>query len=428
MVDETIQPLAFRAHGKGLSLACQISPEVPQRLVGDSLRLRQVIINLVANAIKFTERGQITVRVDVEQADAAGVRLRFQVQDTGVGMSAEQQQRVFEPFVQADGSTTRRYGGTGLGLTISRRLVEMMGGRLEIQSELTKGSTFSFTVNLAPASGEAPAAAASPEPAAPAALRPLRVLIVEDNAVNQIVATRFLAKHKHSVVAVGNGREALGALQRDPAAFDLVLMDIQMPEMDGIDATAAIRRTEAATGAHLPIVAMTAHALKGDRERCLAAGMDGYVSKPILPAMLFAEIERVLGRTAAPKPSQQPADTGPSPAQHFDRAALMERVEGDVALLAQMVGIFEGEGDRLMAAIDSAIRAGDAHTLERAAHTLKGMVSNFTATPAAAAAARLEELGRNQKLDESAAAFRALQQELAALRPLLSELCEEVPS
>ena len=399
-------------------------------MVGDSIRLRQVIINLVANAIKFTEHGAITVRVYLEHGGTDRVRLCFQVQDTGIGMSDEQQRRVFEPFVQADGTTTRRYGGTGLGLTISSRLVEMMGGKLNIESRLAYGSTFTFSADLAPGTGAAPLDVSYPPQIVPAPLRPLRILIAEDNSVNQMVATHFLTKRHHSVVAVYNGREALKAVESEPGGFDLALMDIQMPEMDGFEATAAIRRAEAASangGRHLSIVAMTAHALKGDRERCLAAGMDDYISKPILVDSLFAEIARVVQLAPAPE-SHVARPLSLRATQSIDRAVLMERVEGDVALLAQMVTIFEDESKRLLAALESAIRAGDARGVERAAHTLKGMVLNFTATSAAASAARLEYMGRNQKLEECAAELPALQRELAALRPLLSELCEGVVS
>ncbi len=416
----TIKTLAFRAQQKGLELTCDIRPEVPEGVVGDPSRLRQIIVNLMGNAIKFTERGEVGLRVEVDSRTPEEVRLHFVVQDTGIGIASEKQKLIFEAFSQADGSTARKFGGTGLGLTISSRMVEMMGGRIWVESALGQGSAFHFTatLGLGKEGAETLAVAApgylaglgalvvddnatnrrileemlsrwgmkpklaesaivalqylkkaegpfaliltdlnmpdmngftmveqlrqSPELAGEAGVimltsagqrgdaarcrqlgvaayltkpvsqselfeaivrvlgtsgpqpeaaplitchtirqgkKKLRVLLAEDNAVNQKVAARLLEKQGHRVTVTANGREALAALDREN--FDVALMDVQMPEMDGFEATAAIRAREDRTGRHLPIIAMTAHAMQGDKERCLAAGMDGYISKPI---------------------------------------------------------------------------------------------------------------------------------------------------
>ncbi len=431
---QTLKPLSLRAHQKSLELTCDIRPETPDGIVADPTRLRQILINLVGNAIKFTERGEVGIEVAVESQTESHACLHFAVRDTGVGIAPHKQKLIFAAFAQADTSTARKYGGTGLGLTISSRLVEMMGGRLWLQSELGRGSCFHFTAQVEIARGAAlterveqvelaglpvlvvddnltnrrilgemlegwgtkPVLAASavealaalreaqqsatpfalllidanmPEvdgftlveqarkeadlrqtiimmltsggqqgdvahcrelgiaahlikpvsqselldailrvlgtkprpaerprpvtrPSAREAQQGLRILLAEDNVVNQRLASRLLEKRGHRVVVTSNGREAVEALERQ--SFDLVMMDVQMPEVDGFEATALIRQRENSTGAHLPIIAMTAHAMKGDRERCLAAQMDGYVAKPIKAEELFKEIEQVL--------------------------------------------------------------------------------------------------------------------------------------
>jgi two-component system sensor histidine kinase/response regulator len=432
-IDETCKLLALRAHQKGLELVCDVAPTVPEWVVGDASRIRQVLLNLVGNAVKFTERGEVIVAVEHRPSQAAdAVILAFAVRDTGIGITAEQQKIIFQPFAQADGSTTRRYGGTGLGLTISQRLVKLMGGSIEMESEPGRGSTFHFTVRAAtavsasrertvepaalrgvrvlvvddnatnrrilsetlslwgmrplvadsaaqalriyqsaeppipliltdvhmpemdgfqlaaeikrrtttativlltsgshagdvarcrelnvdayltkpvaqkelrasilrvlqPLMGEA-GGSNMPSPGTPAAqpheaARSLRILLAEDNLVNQKVARRMLELEGHQVEVVGNGREAIAALDRD--LFHLVLMDIQMPEMDGFEATAAIRERESFAGGRVPILAMTAHAMSGDEDRCLTAGMDGYIAKPVRKAELVQAINRV---------------------------------------------------------------------------------------------------------------------------------------
>jgi PAS domain S-box-containing protein len=293
-IADPLEVLAMRARQKGLGLTWALSDDVPDALVGDALRLLQVLINLVGNAIKFTDRGGVEVEVAPGvAAGAAGlVELHFGVRDTGIGIAAEDQKAIFHAFEQVDSSTARRFGGTGLGLAISAKLVDRMGGRIWVESTPGGGSVFHFTVlvevDREARSGDVPASS-PPVGSRRLEARPLHVLLAEDNQVNQILVVRLLEKRGHSVVAVATGREALAALEHD--VFDVVLMDVQMPEMDGLEATARIRACESASGTRVPIIAMTAHAMKGDEERCLAAGMDAYVAKPIRSEVLYAVLD-----------------------------------------------------------------------------------------------------------------------------------------
>jgi PAS domain S-box-containing protein len=304
-VQTTLKTLEIRAKQKNLDLLYQVAPEVPETVSGDPSRLRQIVINLVGNALKFTEQGKVAVRVEKIAETASELTLHFSVSDTGIGIPPEKHQAIFDAFVQADTSITRQFGGTGLGLTITSRLVSLMGGKLWLESVVDHGSTFHFTVTFgavtAPTQYPLLVRVRKEETDQPSLITRhslcevssrLRILVVEDNLVNRRLAIRLVEKHGHAVAVAGNGREALAALVREP--FDVVLMDCQMPEMDGFEATQAIREQEAKTGRHLPIIALTAHAIEGDRERCLAAGMDGYVTKPIRAHDLFAAIETVL--------------------------------------------------------------------------------------------------------------------------------------
>ena len=297
VVASAVRSLEVRARAKDLTLTLDLPPDLPATVRGDPGRLRQVLVNLVGNAVKFTERGGVAVLVARETPPAANgaphCTLRFTVRDTGIGIAPDKQQLIFAPFVQADSSTTRRFGGTGLGLSICQRLVEMMGGRLGVESRPGAGSTFQFTVNLIVAP---PLAVAPPAPPPPVRTG-LVILLVEDNLVNQRLTVRILEKQGHKVRVAENGRQAVAALGDEP--FDLVLMDVQMPEMNGLEATRAIRAGEAGTGRHIPIIAMTAHAMKGDREKCLEAGMDAYLCKPVAAEALLQEIDGVLAAAGA---------------------------------------------------------------------------------------------------------------------------------
>ena len=277
-LSESLRLLSLTAQSKGINLIADVDGNVPETLLGDPVRLRRVLVNLIGNAVKFTHEGSVSVRVWCESFLDPEIQLNVEVIDTGIGIPAERQALIFEAFRQADGSMTRRYGGTGLGLTISSRLVELMGGTLSVTSTVGRGSTFSFNVRLLRNDDGRRDSAIEPLGSAER-LHPLRVLLAEDNIVNQKVAEMILAKGGHEVVAVVNGKEAVNAVRASD--FDVVLMDIQMPEMDGLEATIAIRQLDRINGKHTPIVALTAHAMNGDRERCLASGMDDYVSKPV---------------------------------------------------------------------------------------------------------------------------------------------------
>jgi signal transduction histidine kinase/FixJ family two-component response regulator len=309
--EDTLRTLRLRAEEKGLALACRIAPEVPAFLLGDDRRLRQVLLNLVGNAIKFTERGEVSVEVALLWTTQEALTLQFRVADTGIGVPADKQKILFRPFVQADNSTTRNYGGTGLGLAISAQLVRLMHGTIWVESpwrneasgEQVAGSAFYFTARLGWGKPPQP-----PSPAAsPVVATPLRVLLVEDNAVNRKLASRLLEKLGHSVVTAADGQEALEALEtlaREPV--DVILMDIQMPRMDGFEATAAIRQRERARGGgRIPIVALTACALRGDREKCLAVGMDAHLAKPIQRQDLARVLAEVVHPCVPPPPETQ---------------------------------------------------------------------------------------------------------------------------
>ncbi len=285
------------AKDKGLKLSCEIDPAVPETIVSDPVRLSQIITNLIGNAIKFTTQGKVEVKVTLDNITDETACLRFSVRDSGIGIPKHKQQSIFEAFSQADASTTRKFGGTGLGLTISTKLVQMLGGKLWVESEEGKGSCFHFTILAKCVTMAAESAPAAPSSGTPALAQGLRILLAEDNLVNQKVARRLLQKEAHTVAVAANGKIALELLTQQ--IFDLVLMDVQMPEMDGIEATRVIRENEKATGQHINIIALTAHAMSGDRERCVAAGMDGYASKPIRIDELRQEIERL--RQARPK-------------------------------------------------------------------------------------------------------------------------------
>jgi CheY-like chemotaxis protein len=561
-VGDALRALALRAHEKGLELACDIAADVPDALVGDAGRLRQVLLNLVGNAIKFTERGEVVLRVAAEPREEEGW-LRFTVSDTGIGIPPDKQGRIFEAFTQADGSTTRHYGGTGLGLTISSQLVGLMGGRLWVESAVGRGSAFYFLarfgsrqapagrpsalpalrdlpvlavddnatsrrilhdllahwgmrpavadsgaaaltlltraaaedrpfalalldgrmpgmdgfaqaerirqdpcladtplVLLTSAAGQGEAArcralgaACLPKPvkqadlrdaivqalglsferkspAAPGAGPPsaggrkgLRVLLAEDNAVNRTLAVRLLEQAGHQYVTAADGAEAVALSEKE--RFDLVLMDVHMPRMSGFEATAAIRAQERSTGRHVPIVALTANAMKGDRERCLEAGMDGYVSKPIRREDLFGAIAAAVGGRRPPRVAAEERGA----ARPFDEAEVWQRVQGDHEILQELVGLFLEEGPRLMCDIREALSLCDGPALTLAAHTLKGSAGVFAGHAAAEAARRLERIGRDGEWARAEEAWAVLQREIARLTPALLALAgAAVPS
>jgi signal transduction histidine kinase/ActR/RegA family two-component response regulator len=296
---DALQVFSWKAEAKGLRLRSEVDPRVPELVAGDAGRVRQILLNLLGNAMKFTERGEIVLTVAPDEQASSPSHLLFTVADTGIGIPPDKQAVIFEAFAQADGSSRRRRGGTGLGLAISSKIVKLMGGRLWVSSNPGAGSTFTFTVPLAPSNGFEIAAAPSgprvwnaPSPGALPAC--LSILLAEDNAVNQRLAQRMIEKMGHQVTVVDNGRKAVETALRQN--FDIILMDLQMPEMDGFEATACIRDAEAQARRYTPIVAVTAHAMAGDREQCLRAGMDHYISKPINFQALRELVNRCAGK------------------------------------------------------------------------------------------------------------------------------------
>ncbi|WP_438016285.1 response regulator [Sorangium sp. So ce315] len=637
IIGDAVKTLALRAHEKRLELAFDVGPDVPEALVGDPLRLRQVLVNLVSNAVKFTDAGEILVRVEVASrapvapddgdaerpssadpcsGEALGdiVVLHVRVIDTGIGIAPDKQRLVFDAFAQADGSTTRKYGGTGLGLTICARLVEMMGGKIWIESEFGKGSTFHFTLQLraleaavrsrrpqvprdlqgtrvliaddnattrriltetvegwgmkavAVDSGAAAIAALSEDsgvwalpwgkpggnavgpsssfglaivdarmpkvdgfavvehcrrreilkgrtimmlsstsaqadaarcrdlgvfamvtkPVKPSHLqeavfhafgiptrsalrsmdmrralpgprvRGLRVLVAEDNAINQKLMRRWLERQDHRVHIVENGRLAVEKIAT--GQYDVALLDVEMPEMDGLQAARAVRARERREGGHMPLIVVTAYAMKGDRERCLRAGFDGYVSKPVQVEELYDMIDRLAAGPSSLEiedpaglslgaPSSYPSvpsaslESGPPPSTcserltsspssitsrpMFDRTRALERTGGDADLLRELAEVFLEECPRWMADIDEAVTAGDARKLQRAAHSLKGGVDSFGARGAFEAAFALEKMARANELGSLAEAQFALRAQVERLIPELAAFVRE---
>jgi two-component system, sensor histidine kinase and response regulator len=580
-IGDTLKSLAVKAHQKGLELAYQVNPDIPERLTGDPGRLRQVIVNLVGNALKFTEQGEIVVLVEMESETEEEVFLRFMVSDTGAGIASEDLGMIFEPFRQVDSSATRKYGGSGLGLSISRHLVELMGGHIRVESRLGKGSVFQFSARFTRSADPAlkgpitvdtldlrdlhvlvvddnavnrrilremltnwhmkPTLADSGKTAfeelrraketgdpfaiiimdvlmpemdgftvakqmlkshylngafimmltsagqrgdaarcrelgiaayltkpimqselldammnlialrgqdestrplitryslrEPLALpttdstRPLRILLTEDNLVNQRLTVRILEKRGHTVVVAANGEEALKAFGRD--RFDLILMDIQMPVMDGLEATRMIRAQEEHASGHTPIIAMTAHAMKGDREKCLAAGMDDYLSKPINTNDLSAMIEKYAcgpqsaeSGSAPSRETEHPAAAG----DEFDLPRALEMAGGDQELFRELADLLLKSLPEHLAQIGEALSKNDARTLERSAHSLKGAAGNFGAKRVVAAAYQLEQIAREGLLADASDAFLVLQRESEYLKSAMQQALSELQS
>ncbi len=557
-VGDAAKLLALRASEKGLELACHIATDVPDELLGDAGRLRQVLLNVLGNAVKFTDAGEVVLYVDVETVTPSRVTLRFAVADTGIGIPADKQRQIFQAFTQADSSTTRRFGGTGLGLAIALRLVELMNGRMWVESEVGRGSVFLFTAafdrpktaareplldksraldglrvlvvddnatnrrilqemlaswHMTPTTvadaesaldalrlavvetkpfdaiisdrqmpgvdgfmlarrvrrekplaripivmlmsvGDAGEAAGRgvaidayltkpvkhsdlldalatlfrvstrsprPERAVRPAVKPaqrLRILLAEDNPVNRKLVTKLLQKRGHQVDAVENGRAALDLIvSSKPDAFDAVLMDVQMPEMGGFEATQAIRQHETQTKVHLPIIALTAHAMAGDRERCLAAGMDGYLSKPIEVNDLIMTVER-LGAGEVSVPGTTPRAAHPPV---FDEQAALSHTGGDRRLLKQVIGLFRSDCPASLRRINRALRSRDSEALRMAAHAVKGAIATIGSPAGRDRAAEIEAMARSNNWIEAERAYG----ELRSLIRRLDEALEE---
>jgi signal transduction histidine kinase/DNA-binding response OmpR family regulator len=441
IVEQVIHTLRVRAREKGLALIYNLPSHVPDMVVGDPLRFRQILMNLVDNAIKFTHKGKITVLADVREQTPEMAKLEFSVSDTGIGISPEDQERIFFAFTQADASTTRNYGGTGLGLTISRKIVELMNGQIWVESKPGQGSTFHFTACLKIQQGTAAEEAeiAKTEPSA-AARRFLRVLLVEDTPTNQKLAEYILARRGHTVTIAKNGRQAVELVEQH--AYDVVLMDVQMPVMDGFQATAAIRTMPDPAKSGLPIIAMTAHALTGDAERCLAAGMDAYVSKPI-QADEFIELVELFGETAAgpesrikseadrdispriraqaqPKDMPQSQDAFGKTAPAFNLQEAVNRCFRKYDFFLDMVDGFFGEVDDAMRGMYDARLGGKTEDVRSIAHKLKNTVVYLGAKPATDAIGDVESAAKSGELDALEEALDKLKQQLEILKKSLA--------
>jgi two-component system, sensor histidine kinase and response regulator len=404
---ECFDMLAPRAEAEGLRMDLKLCDEADYVVHGDASRLRQILLNLIGNALKFTAAGAIGITVNAEETTADSVTLRFTVTDTGIGIAAERQDMLFKAFSQMDASISRHYGGSGLGLAISRRLVEMMDGCIGVESEAGKGSAFWFVLPLQRCHRQACAGEALETDAretGPVPAKGVRILLAEDNEINQQVTRGLLEAQGLIVDTAVNGRKCLEQLRT--REFDAVLMDIMMPEMDGYQATEAIRRMEEATGKHLPIIAMTARAMKEDRAHCLRAGMDDYLSKPIIPNQLFNVLAKwTREAAAAPRagvppepaaPAAPPESSGNATATGTDQVVnedeLLNRCAGSVNLMCQLLRMFLERAGRDIENLRAAIAAGDTEKVNHAAHTLKGSCANLAAEALRAPAERLEKL------------------------------------
>ena len=427
VVEEVGQLLSSVAHDKGLGLVVRVAPAVPRHVVGDPGRLRQVLINLVGNALKFTPRGHVRLEIECEERTDREARLCLAVIDTGIGIPEDKLDHIFDKFSQAEVSTTRRYGGTGLGLAITRELVILMGGTLSVASRLGEGSTFSATVRF-PLADEAPPAPLSPvardakgmAPAAPGRAIHAGVLLVEDNPINQQVAVAMLAKLGCTVEVATSGKDALERLAR--STYDVVFMDCEMPEMDGFATTAEIRRFEAPAGL-VPIVAMTAHAMAGDRERCLAAGMDDYISKPVEVPAIEAVLRRWVRRDPGPPAVDRVAASPTAPPGEARAGLDVERVarlravlaaDADASVFVAVVEGFLADTTERLDTLRQAVSRGDAQAVRQIAHALRGSCVNLGVSGMAEVGQALESLATGG--------------EIVGARPLVEQLEEEFPA
>lgn len=416
VVEHTARMFEHTAHDKGLRLACRIAPDTPASVLGDRARLEQVLTNLVSNALKFTPSGGVTVRLTPTRFEKSRCRLEFRVEDTGIGVSEQEQTRIFAPFSRGEGDTTRERNGAGLGLTITRHLVNCFGSELHVESAPGEGSCFWFTLNVPlaerptrPGDDPSPCDASHDSVAGPGlfdrapAPAALRVLLVEDTPANRKVVQRVLSKRGHRVDVAENGREAVEAVRREE--FDVVLMDVQMPVMDGLEATEAIRDWERRRGMEegVPVIALTAHSLRGDRQRCLRAGMNDYLAKPLELDRLIRMVESA--RERAWRPNGDGVDGAPERKGEgecdadrvFDPQAALARLRGDRTLLLELIDFFDEDAPRLREAIRAGMDEPDFARLQRAAHSLKALAATFDASPAIVAAGELEEAAKRHR-------------------------------
>ena len=395
LVESTVEIMAPRAKEKGLLFSAHLAPDTPRTIVGDARRLRQVLVNVIGNAIKFTERGEVTVRARAEAVRDSEVEYHFLVSDTGIGIPKDQRDTIFEPFRQADEAATRRYGGLGLGLAMVQQLVKLMQGRIWVESQVGQGSTFHFTVTFK----RQPQALSAPRAARPSVERviQLQILLAEDSPTNQLIAVSNLKKAGHTVTVANNGQKAIQAFEEkgrrgERSFFDLILIDVAMPEMDGLEATQAIREKEKTLG-HIPIIAMTAFTTKEYHEKCLECGMDAYISKPVRIDELNKTIEPFLPR----EPEPPAVVKAPADSPVVLREAL-EVVGEDVDILRDAVATSLEEVPGQLQELEDAMARQDANGVEAKAHRLKGVMGNVGAMLAREVGQRLETMGNQSNL------------------------------
>jgi CheY-like chemotaxis protein/HPt (histidine-containing phosphotransfer) domain-containing protein len=415
------------AEEKGLKLRASVAEDVPPALVGDPSRLRQILINLVGNAIKFTETGGVTVSVrpaapadDLKPGDP--ITMVFSVADTGVGIPEHKQRDIFQSFLQADDSITRKYGGTGLGLAICQLLVGLMGGELSLESEEGKGSTFTFTTDLKVGDPAAVERERREAETPPPEIAPMTVLLADDNPLNRELATTLLSEQGHRVLAVKNGIEALNALRESP--FDLVLMDVQMPIMDGVSATRAIRDPNSgAVNPNIPIVALTAHALKGDRERFLDAGMDDYIAKPIKMRDFYNTIAKVTNSHPQTPPEPREERRVPTPSgKPFDRESALEMLGGKESLLSRMDEIFLRDVPGELEELTVHFSDRDWKNAKRMAHSIKSSARTIGAQRLGAIAEQMEYLCRQQDVASAEKELKILESDVRSALDYLTDI------
>ncbi|MDM8525405.1 response regulator [Desulfococcaceae bacterium HSG8] len=421
LLDSVIRIFSVQVKKQGLFLNLACSDDVPQHIRGDQVRLRQILVNLIGNALKFTETGGITVRANlperslISNPEPPGHSLIFSVTDTGIGIPEDTQEKIFDSFSQASDSTTRKYGGTGLGLTICRQLTELMGGRIRVESEVGSGSTFSFQVVFQPGNKENIRPDDQRHMAPEQALENLKILLAEDNPLNAKVATSFLTRMGHIPVTAGNGKEVLAALSTD--TFDLVLMDVEMPEMDGLEATQRIRSGEAGLeNRSIPVIAMTAHVMAEFREKCEAAGMNGFVTKPVDFYELGTIIERhVSGAAVASETDEREKPVAWHPV--LDKKDLMRRIGGDETLFDTLCNLFIQEIPKIKEKLRLAISANNMEEIRVHAHFLRGMCGNMSAKSCQELARQLECISEegDGKSEQIRQVFEKLDQEFSKL-------------
>lgn len=426
LVNLSTESFADRVQDKGLKFTLSFDGDVPDSLVGDPNRLRQALVSLISNAVKFTERGGVALRVAVERNDEDRVSLLFSLSDTGIGISSESRQRVFDAFSQADNSSTRTFGGTGLGLALTSRIVNLLGGRIWFESEEGAGSTFYFDVvfKVAAEPNLPELQSGSPEPRGfvGASSTPLRILLAEDNKVNQLVTVEILGLRGHDVVVAENGVRAVAEFRQ--GKFDLILMDVQMPVMNGFDATAAIRESEKGSDSHTPILALTANALIDDPARFIEAGMDGCITKPIRSQELLAAVEGSVGNLLEPYSS---VGVQPPPSALIEEVMDVEKAltfTANMEILGQMVTVYMDNSDEMMQNLRDAEASGDAESLADAAHKFIGPLGFFAADPAVHAAKFLELIARGEVEGDVSRAYDNFEFQMGRLIPVLTGLME----